>query len=70
MTKHFSKWVSKQKIPSGELLKALSFAKNDKSNLNPKELTAFKEIAKVILSLSISELNIAIKSGSFIEVEL
>jgi len=44
MTKHFSKWASKQEIASGEL-------------------------AKVILGLSSDELNIAIKNGSFIEVE-
>ncbi len=117
MTKQFSKWASKQKIPSGELLKTLDevekgqfeanlggrvfkkrirfqgkgksgsgrtiiyfkqadrvifihgFAKNEKSNLSPKELVAFKELAKVILTLSKSELEIAIKNGSFIEVE-
>lgn len=118
MTRHFSKWASKQKIPSGELLKALEevekglfeanlgghvikkrirfqgkgksgsgrtiicykqddraifvhgFAKNEKSSLTPKELIAFKELAKVILGLSLDELNTAIKHGGFIEVEL
>ncbi len=117
MTKHFSKWASKRKIPSGELLKALDevekglfeanlgghvikkrirfqgkgksgsgrtiicfkqddraifihgFAKNEKSSLSPKELIAFKELAKVLLGLSTDELNIAIKNGRFIEVK-
>ena len=117
MTKHFSKWAAKQKIPTGELLKALDevemgrfeaslgghifkkrirfqgkgksgsgrtivcykrgdrivfihgFAKNEKSNLRPKELVAFKELAKVVLNLSINELNSAIESGSFVEVK-
>lgn len=117
MTKHFSKWASKQKIASGDLAQALDeiekglfeanlgghiykkrirfpgkgkrgsgrtiicfkrddraifihgFAKNEKSNLSAKELRAFKELAKVILGLSSDDLNIAIKNGSFIEVE-
>jgi hypothetical protein len=117
MTKHFSKWASKRKIPPSELLNALNevekglfeanlgghifkkrirfqgkgkrgsgrtiicykqddrvifihgFAKNEKSNLSPKELIAFKGLAKVILGLSIDELNKAIKNGSFIEVK-
>ena len=116
MTRRFAKWASKQKVASGELLKALNeverghfetnlgghifkkhirfrgkgkrgsgrtiicykrddraifihgFAKNEKSNLSPKELIAFKELAKVLLGLSIDELNRAVKSGTLIEV--
>ena len=45
------------------------FAKNEKANLSRKELIAFKELAKVLLSLSVNELNIAIKNGRFIEVK-
>ncbi len=45
------------------------FAKNEKSNLSPKELHAFKELAKVLLSLSNKNLNDAVKKGDFIEVK-
>ena len=45
------------------------FAKNEKSNLSSKELHAFKELAKVLLSLSNEKLKIAIKNGNFIEVK-
>ena len=45
------------------------FAKNEKSNLSSKELHAFKELAKVLLSLTNEKLNIAIKKGNFIEVK-
>ncbi|MCK5537392.1 MAG: type II toxin-antitoxin system RelE/ParE family toxin [Bacteroidales bacterium] len=117
MTKHFSKWVAKQKISTNELLKTLEelenggfeanlgghifkkrirfqgkgksgsgrtiicyeqdekmvfihgFSKNEKSNLTPKELIAFKEFAKILLALSPNAVNIAIKSGDFIEVK-
>ena len=117
MTKHFSKWASKQEISKNELLKALSelekgnfeanlggylykkrirfegrgksgsgrtvicyrkqdkalfihgFAKNDKSNLSKKELYAFKELAKILLGLSSSEIEKAIENGDFIKVK-
>lgn len=117
MTKHFSKWASKQNLPIDELSKALNemedgifeanlgdnvykkrirfegkgksgsgrtiicykqedraifvhgFAKNEKSNLTPKELHAFKEFAKVLLGLSSESLIIAIKKGDLLEVE-
>ena len=45
------------------------FAKNEKSNLSSKELHAFKELAKVLLSLTNEKLNMAIKKGNFIEVK-
>ena len=44
------------------------FAKNEKSNLSPKELKAFRELSKIILELSIEQLNIAVKNGDFVEV--
>mgnify|MGYP001120850177 CR=1 FL=1 len=117
MTKHFSKWASKQRISKHELSKALSelekgnfeanlggylykkrirfegkgksgsgrtvicyrkkdkaffihgFAKNDKSNLSKKELYAFKELAKILIGLSPSEIEKAIENGDFIEVK-
>jgi len=45
------------------------FAKNEKANLSSKELHAFKELAKVLLSLTNEKLDIAIKKGNFIEVK-
>jgi len=44
------------------------FAKNEKSNLSPKELKAFKELSKILLQLSIEQLNIAVKNGDFVKV--
>lgn len=117
MTKHFSKWVSKQRISENELKITLAelqegnfeanlgghlykkrirfegkgkrgsgrtiicykrgdraifiygFAKNEKSNLSPKELIAFKELSKILLKLSEEDLEIAIKNGDFTEVK-
>ncbi len=117
MTKHFSKWASKQEIPQDELSKALKelefgnfeanlgghiykkrirfqgrgksgsgrtiicykkedkaifvhgFSKNEKSNLSPKELNVFKEMAKVLLGFSPDAIEAAIKNGDFIEVK-
>ena len=46
------------------------FAKNEKSNLSSKELYAFKEFAKILLSFSNKELILAIKKGELIEVKL
>jgi len=43
--------------------------KNEKTNLYSKELHAFKELAKVLLSLTNEKLNIAIKKGNFVEVK-
>ncbi|MDA3925951.1 MAG: type II toxin-antitoxin system RelE/ParE family toxin [Kiritimatiellae bacterium] len=118
MTKHFSKWASKQNISDSELFDALAeveegsfdvnlggnvykkrirfkgqgksgsgrtiicykkndraifvhgFAKNEKSNLSQKELIAFKELSKILLALSINEIEVATKNGDFIEVKL
>lgn len=103
MTKHFSKWVSKQKIPATELINAMvevqegkfeanlggniykkrikfegqgkrgsgrtilcykkdsriifvhGYAKNEKSNITQKELTAFKELSKFFYPLMTSK---------------
>ena len=116
MTKHFLKWVSKQKIPDDELSIALQevcngiyeanlgghiykkrirfagqgksgsgrtiacykkesrvvfihgFSKNEKSNLSSKELFAFKELAKILLSFSESEIDTAVQNGDLKEV--
>ena len=117
MTKHFSKWASKQKISRGDLSLALTevqdgnfeaslgghiykkrikfkgqgksssgrtiicykkgnraifihgFAKNQKSSLSKKELNVFKELSKILLSLSTKDLLKAITNGDIIEVE-
>src|SRR5438128_574614 len=45
------------------------FAKNDQSNLKPDELAAFRELAKVILSLSAAEMKKAVGDGRFREIE-
>lgn len=45
------------------------FAKNEKANLSPKELHAFKEFAKILLGLSKKEIGVAVKNGTFIEVK-
>jgi len=45
------------------------FAKNEKANLSPQELIAFKKLAKIILELSSDALSIAIKNRDFIEVK-
>jgi len=117
MTKHFSKWAARQKIPKHELVNALTevmdghfeanlgghlykkrihfegqgksgggrtiicykkddraifvhgFAKNEKSNLSKKELTAFKELSKILLRLSPEEIIIAIENKDLVEVK-
>jgi len=116
ITKHFSKWVTKQKIPAKDLLITLQeiqdgnfdaslggniykkrirfdgkgkrssgrtiicyklneraifihgFAKNEKSNLSKKELIVFKELSKILLSLTDKEIKIAISNGDLVEV--
>jgi len=45
------------------------FAKNEKSNLSPKELVAFKELAKVLLELTDEQVQTALQAGDFIEVK-
>ena len=45
------------------------FAKNEKSNLSNKEVIAFKEFAKILLGLSDEQIQIALQSGDFIEVQ-
>jgi len=44
------------------------FAKNEKSNLSKKELFAFGELSKILLSLNDKEVGIAVKNGDLIEV--
>ncbi len=45
------------------------FAKNEKDNLTTKELQAFKEFAKILLTLSTEQISVAIKNGDFIKVK-
>ncbi len=45
------------------------FAKNECSDISDKELKAFKILAKVLLSLSDKELDIAIQNGNFTELK-
>ena len=44
------------------------FAKNEKSNLSKKELIAFKELSKILLSFTDEQLATAIGNGDLIEV--
>ncbi len=117
MTKHFSKWATKQNIPNNQLIKALEeleignfeanlggniykkrirfegqgkrsggrtiicykkedkaifihgFAKNEKSNLSNKELKAFKELSKILLGFSDTQLSTALEKRILIEVK-
>ena len=45
------------------------FAKNEKSNLSTQELTALKELAKILTSLTAHQIETAIKNGDFKEVK-
>jgi hypothetical protein len=45
------------------------FAKNEKLNLSNKELVALKEFAKILLGLSVEQIQIALQAGDFIEVK-
>lgn len=45
------------------------FSKNEKSNLSAKELVALKEFAKILLDLSDSDLEIAIRDGALQEIK-
>jgi len=44
------------------------FAKNERPNITAKELKTFKEFAKILLSLSDSEVAQAIIQGDFVEL--
>jgi len=44
------------------------FAKNEKSSLSKKELIAFKELSKILLSFTDEQLATAIGNGDLIEV--
>ncbi len=44
------------------------FAKNEKSNLSTQELTALKELAKILTSLTKRQIETAIKNGDFKEI--
>ncbi len=46
------------------------FAKNEKSNLGSKELHAFKEFSKILLRLTKQEIDLAIRNGDLLEVEI
>ena len=46
------------------------FAKKEKDNLSAKELLIFKELSKILLALSLTEIEIAIKNGDLVEVKL
>jgi hypothetical protein len=45
------------------------FAKNDRSNLKPDELDAFRELAKAILGFNAAEMRKAVGDGRFTEIE-
>jgi hypothetical protein len=45
------------------------FAKKEKDNLSAKELLIFKELSKILLALSLTEIEIAIKNGDLVEVK-
>jgi len=45
------------------------FAKNEKSNLSPKELLAFKEFSKILIDLSNEDIKKAIENGAFTEIK-
>jgi len=45
------------------------FAKNEKSNLSKKELTALKEFSKILMALSAKEIAVATENGDLIEVK-
>lgn len=46
------------------------FAKHEQSDLTPRELTAFKALAKVLVSLSDEEIELALDKGDFKELKL
>ncbi len=45
------------------------FAKNEKANLTVRERQGFKELAKILLNLSSSQIHIALLNGDLIEVK-
>jgi hypothetical protein len=51
------------------LLFLYGFAKNERDNIDPKELESFKKLSRAYLSLSLAELERAIKMGILIELE-
>lgn len=117
VTKHFSKWASKQSLPNDALIEAITdlienkslsqlgkflfkirvrssssgksggfrtivvsienervffvygFSKNEKENLTITELNSFKQLAKTYASLTITQINQAVKFGELIEVQ-
>ena len=44
------------------------YAKNQKANINKKELEAFKRVAEILLSLPHDQIENSLKTGTFIEV--
>ncbi len=45
------------------------FAKNEKDTLSPKELKAFKLLAKEMVNIPLSGINSLVKEGVFVEVQ-
>ena len=45
------------------------FSKSESSDISDKELKAFKSLAKILISLSEEEINIAIQNGNFKELK-
>ena len=45
------------------------FAKKEKDNLSIKELLVFKELSKILINLSLTDIDLAIKNGDLIEVK-
>ena len=48
---------------------AYGFAKNDRDNVDRNELAAFKLLAKRMLALTGTELGMAMKNGTILEIE-
>lgn len=44
------------------------FAKNDQGNINTKELKAYRKLAKIVLAYDKSQIVVALKNKTFIEV--
>jgi hypothetical protein len=44
------------------------YAKNQKANINKKELEAFKRVAEILLGLPQDQIEKSLKTGTFIEV--
>jgi hypothetical protein len=45
------------------------FEKNDRENISEKELATLKKLAKDLLGLTVTQITVAIREGSLVEVE-